>query len=1470
MYKKIIAMLLILCLVLGAAPIYVGAAGGGGITASDMTVTAGDHFTMYIRAEDFLSVASLDLYIYYDAEALSVSSASSGSVLSGTQYSVNTSAAGTVKLSAISLNGINGSGTLLSISFQANGNAKAGTYPVRIAVGDAFDTMLSPIAIKSTDASVTVNERVQTEEFSIYGYPENYISTYSKGDILNYKICSSYSSRSFTGADFIVEYDHEIFELVSVELSSALKSSDAIYSVNTNTLGLIRISYAAVTAVSAYDLLSVSLRVIADKDLSTTLTAKAQNVYREDLSAYVPTSTSYSIQITKLPEVIDLPDLYLETDNFIAGDSASSTLYLEKGAGVAAGDFSISYDPQVLRCIGVTADGGIGNLGGMIVINDNFSEGRIRFSYINMEAYDDTDVPLINITWEPICSPDEHYKLETSGVGVVDAQQKAVELEYVTDSDCIYGRTVIPPTCTVEGRTDYTCACSDSYSEDFVPALGHDEVFHEAREVSCTDVGWNDYITCNRCDYTTYEEIAPLGHRVLVGTRVIVDSVAVENDANYPFHFADGVYSSVNKADGSAADFIITALYDCTVDFTYGASSESGWDKLSILKNGTNVVEASGSLYWYSLSLDLSAGDVVTVRYSKDGSVSSGDDTGYFSFTCPQTEIDDRVPTPAEDVEPTCTEAVECDFCGFVLKEALGHTGVIYEGKEPTCYEMGWNEYVICDRCGYNGYEEIGPLGHDEIRHEAKEPGCFDVGWSEYVTCSRCDYTTYTELEPLGHRVLISDYVWVDSVETENDATYPFELSDGVYSSTNKDHNSDSYFTITALYDCTLEISYKVSSEGGYDKLIVYKNGASLATISGEIDWESKTVELNAGDTVSINYHKDVSASVGQDTGYFSFSCNKTQTGTFETGPAENAFPTCTEAVICYYCSAVVKEALGHDEVLNEGKEPTCTEGGWNEYVTCKRCDYSGYEEIAPLGHDEIDHEAKAPGCTEIGWYEYVTCSRCDYTTYTELEPLGHRVLISGKEWVDPVAFENDESYPFLYENGVYSSTNKDNSTDSYFTFTALYDCLLEISYKVSSEARYDKLFIIKNGKNLIEVSGEYDWDSLALELGAGDTVVVNYHKDGSTATGSDTAWFSFECDQAEVESFVPAPAEDAEPTCTEAVVCHFCSEVVKEALGHDGVTYEGKEPTCTEGGWSEYIICQRCGYSGYEEIPALGHDEITHESKDATCTEIGWNEYVTCSRCDYTTYEEIPALGHDEITHESKDATCTEIGWNEYVTCSRCDYTTYEEIAALGHDEIAHESKNATCTEIGWNEYVTCSRCDYTTYEEIAALGHDEITHDSKEATCTEIGWNSYVTCSRCDYTTYEEIVALGHDEITHDSKDATCTEIGWNEYVTCSRCDYTTYEEIAAKGHSFENGSCTACGEAQPGEPDGYTLGDINGDGAINGKDSNLIKQIIAGAAMPSDTEALASDVNRDGNINGVDANLIAQFLAGNIGGF
>ena len=106
---------------------------------------------------------------------------------------------------------------------------------------------------------------------------------------------------------------------------------------------------------------------------------------------------------------------------------------------------------------------------------------------------------------------------------------------------------------------------------------------------------------------------------------------------------------------------------------------------------------------------------------------------------------------------------------------------------------------------------------------------------------------------------------------------------------------------------------------------------------------------------------------------------------------------TCTEGgthstacTKCDYTKTEELEALGHDIIEHAEKAATCTEPGYNAYVTCSRCDYTTYQDIAALGHNNVSYEAKAATCTAVGHEAYVACSRCNYTTYKEIAKIPH------------------------------------------------------------------------------------------------------------------------------------------------------------------------------------------------------------------------------------------------------------------------------------------------------------------------------------------------------------------------------------------------------------------------------------------------------------------------------------------------
>ncbi|MBO7409320.1 MAG: hypothetical protein J6T68_00105, partial [Candidatus Methanomethylophilaceae archaeon] len=122
------------------------------------------------------------------------------------------------------------------------------------------------------------------------------------------------------------------------------------------------------------------------------------------------------------------------------------------------------------------------------------------------------------------------------------------------------------PTCTSAGNElYYYCDRCQKYFGDengntettlgevTLDALGHDIVHHNAQTATCTEHGWDAYDSCSRCDYTTYQEIAALGHAFSATYEWSADGrtctvhIVCANDAAHDHDIAATVSSAVKS-----------------------------------------------------------------------------------------------------------------------------------------------------------------------------------------------------------------------------------------------------------------------------------------------------------------------------------------------------------------------------------------------------------------------------------------------------------------------------------------------------------------------------------------------------------------------------------------------------------------------------------------------------------------------------------------------------------------------------------------------------------------------------------------------------------------------------------------------------------------------------------------------------------------------------------------------------------
>ena len=130
--------------------------------------------------------------------------------------------------------------------------------------------------------------------------------------------------------------------------------------------------------------------------------------------------------------------------------------------------------------------------------------------------------------WKPIRNMNMHLKICnrcnrhetaycTGGTATCSAEAVCVECggaygEKDSNNHDLVQHAAKAPTCTDIGWDAYeTCSRCDYTTRKELPAQ-HDLVQHAAKAPTCTEKGWDAYDTCSRCDYTTYAELSALNH----------------------------------------------------------------------------------------------------------------------------------------------------------------------------------------------------------------------------------------------------------------------------------------------------------------------------------------------------------------------------------------------------------------------------------------------------------------------------------------------------------------------------------------------------------------------------------------------------------------------------------------------------------------------------------------------------------------------------------------------------------------------------------------------------------------------------------------------------------------------------------------------------------------------------------------------------------------------------------------------
>jgi hypothetical protein len=335
-------------------------------------------------------------------------------------------------------------------------------------------------------------------------------------------------------------------------------------------------------------------------------------------------------------------------------------------------------------------------------------------------------------------------------------------------------------------------------------------------------------------------------------------------------------------------------------------------------------------------------------------------------------------------------------------------------------------------------------------------------------------------------------------------------------------NSSETYLETTVEGPGALFFWWKVSSEETFDFLKFAVDGQTLASISGEVNWQQRGYDLDTGThTIRWTYSKDAGTVSGADRGWV----DQVNFVSGDYAPFVNTQPAAVSATIGdiaqFHIDAIGSAPLTYRwQKISSTGQPVAVPNGTNDTLTI---------------YNVQDSDAGQYNCVVQNDVGTLTSSNA-VLIVTHVISLAEALDNSDTNitWSTSGAsdWSGQEATSFDGSDAAQSGHIADGK-DSTLNATITGPGTLSFWWKVSSEPEYDQLSLYLDGNLIENHAGEFGWSQKAIVIPNGiHKVRWAYTKDGGTSGGEDAAWV----DEAQFTPFTGVASQFVEQPGPQAV----------------------------------------------------------------------------------------------------------------------------------------------------------------------------------------------------------------------------------------------------------------------------------------------------------------------------------------------